>query len=91
MIKLNNIYSYLVTNSSTEWIRACFVVLDIILIALWVMFGYEFVQYVVYSVLAELTLLAVISYLQTLKEIDYNIKHDAVRSVGKLFFEKRYR
>jgi hypothetical protein len=91
MIKLNNIYSYLITNSSVKWIRACFVVLDIILMALWLMFGYDFMQYVVYSVLAELTLLAVISYLQTLKEIDYNIKHDAVRSVGKLFFEKRYR
>ncbi len=91
MIKLNNIYSYLISNASTRWIRVCFVILDIVLMALWLIFDYKFMQYIAYSVLAELTLLVVISYLQTLKEIDYNIKYDAVRSIGKLFFEKRHR
>jgi len=91
MIKLNHIYSYFISNASTKWIRTCFVVLDVVLLALLLIFDYDLMKYVVYSVLAELTLLVVISYLQTLKEIDYNIKHDAIRSISKLFFEKRYR
>jgi len=91
MIKLNIILDYLISDKVSKCSRFLFLALDIALMALWLIFDYNFMKYLVYSVIAELTLLAVISYLQTLKDIKNGIRYDAVKSVGKLFFEKRTR